>query len=120
MQCKDCQQPPRAGLCADGPNDQAAGTHLRPEEDPMPVPPDKAPLPAGDQTQSPSISIQLNGEPRQFQAGITVGGLIAQLGYAPGSVAVERNREVVPRRAHNETALQAGDEVELVTFVGGG
>jgi sulfur carrier protein len=66
------------------------------------------------------IRILLNGEPRDLPSGATVAALIAQLGYAAGSVAVERNREVVPRRAHDATELLAGDEVELVTFVGGG
>jgi sulfur carrier protein len=49
-----------------------------------------------------------------------VSTLLSQLGYASGSVAVERNREVVPRRAHGTTELLSGDELEVVTFVGGG
>jgi sulfur carrier protein len=66
------------------------------------------------------IRITVNGEPRELLAGVTVSGLLAQLGYTAGAVAVERNREVVPRRAHATTELLAGDEVEVVTFVGGG
>jgi sulfur carrier protein len=49
-----------------------------------------------------------------------VAGLIGQLGFADRRVAVERNREVVPRAHHATTELVAGDRLELVTFVGGG
>ena len=66
------------------------------------------------------IRVTINGEPRELAAGITVSGLLAQLGYTAGAVAVERNREVVPRRTHATTELAAGDELEVVTFVGGG
>ena len=66
------------------------------------------------------IDIVVNGEPRQVAAGITVTGLLAALGLADRRVAVERNREVVPRAEHARTVLAAGDTIELVTFVGGG
>ena len=52
--------------------------------------------------------------------GTTVAALIAELGLADRRVAVERNREVVPRAQHASTELAAGDRLELVTFVGGG
>ncbi len=68
----------------------------------------------------PAVRVLVNGEPRELTAGATVSTLLSQLGYASGSVAVERNREVVPRRAHGTTELLSGDELEVVTFVGGG
>lgn len=46
--------------------------------------------------------------------------LLGQLGFAGQRVAVERNREVVPRAEHDSTELRDGDRIELVTFVGGG
>ena len=67
-----------------------------------------------------TVRVLVNGEPRQLAAGATVGTLIAELGFTAGAVAVERNREVVPRRDHGTTALLSGDELEVVTFVGGG
>ena len=66
------------------------------------------------------IAIVVNGEDRQVPAGTTVLALVELLGLAGRKVAVERNREVVPRAQHAETALADGDRVELVTFVGGG
>jgi sulfur carrier protein len=68
---------------------------------------------------SDSIAITVNGEGRSVAAGTTVAALIDALGLA-GRVAVERNREVVPRAHHATTVLGDGDRLEIVTFVGGG
>jgi sulfur carrier protein len=65
-------------------------------------------------------TIVLNGESRDLRPGATVSSLIADLGLDSRQVAVERNREVVPRARHGETVLAEGDHVEVVTFVGGG
>lgn len=67
-----------------------------------------------------TIDVIINGAPRTCGAGTTVAGLIAELGLADRKVAVERNREVVPRAAHPTTVLDHGDRLEVVTFVGGG
>lgn len=66
------------------------------------------------------ISVNVNGKPRQLPAGTTVRGLVEVLKLEPGLVAVERNGEVVPRREHDQVTLTAGDQLEVVTFVGGG
>ncbi|HVK73115.1 MAG TPA: sulfur carrier protein ThiS [Kofleriaceae bacterium] len=66
------------------------------------------------------IEIVVNGEPRQVPGGTTVLGLIDVLGLGGRRVAVERNRTVVPRAQHAVVVLEAGDRLELVTFVGGG
>ena len=62
----------------------------------------------------------MNGEARDVPDGLTVRGLVEHLGLTDGPVAVECNREVVPRARHATTALAAGDVVEIVHFVGGG
>jgi thiamine biosynthesis protein ThiS len=69
---------------------------------------------------SASIDIVINGQGRSVSEGTTVANLIGELGLAGRPVAVERNREVVPRVAHASTVLAAGDRLEVVTFVGGG
>jgi thiamine biosynthesis protein ThiS len=66
------------------------------------------------------MTIQVNGNEREVPEGTTVTGLLALLGVDRGRVAVERNRDVVPKRAYDETSLQPGDRLEVVTFVGGG
>ncbi|RIA47123.1 thiazole-phosphate synthase [Hephaestia caeni] len=66
------------------------------------------------------ISITLNGEPQRVAAGLSLAGLATELGLAPEKVAVERNREIVPRSTLAEVAIEQGDEIEIVHFVGGG
>lgn len=69
---------------------------------------------------STSIDVVINGQPRAVEVGTTVSVLLEQLGLGDRKVAVERNREIVPRAQHASTTLAAGDRLELVTFVGGG
>jgi len=64
--------------------------------------------------------LTVNGALQEVPDGLTVAGLVQHLGLSGGPVAVEKNREVVPRREHARTALAAGDIVEIVHFVGGG
>ena len=64
--------------------------------------------------------LTVNGEPKDVPDGLTVRGLIEHLGLVEGPVAVEKNREIVPRASHTTTALASGDVVEIVHFVGGG
>ena len=66
------------------------------------------------------IEIKVNGEPRRVQQGLSLAGLAAELGLAPEKVAVERNREIVPRSTLADVEITAGDEIEIVHFVGGG
>lgn len=65
-------------------------------------------------------SITVNAEPRTFPDPLTVAGLLRHLGRDPRKLAVEVNRDVVPRGEHDRTALRDGDAVEIVTLVGGG
>ena len=66
------------------------------------------------------IEIRLNGEPRRLPQGSSVSELIATLELLPEQVAVERNHRLVRRSEHEATRLEPGDEVEVVTLVGGG
>jgi sulfur carrier protein len=65
------------------------------------------------------MKVSINGNVEEVPDQLTVTGLIAHLGLS-GPVAVERNREVVPRAEHATTTLVEGDQLELVHFVGGG
>jgi thiamine biosynthesis protein ThiS len=67
-----------------------------------------------------SIGIQLNGEPRRVSAGTTIAGMLGELGLDPRKVAVERNREIVPRGTFDAVQVSEGDAFEIVHFVGGG
>lgn len=63
--------------------------------------------------------LRINGK-ESPAAGMTLSVYLERHGYARGRVAVERNGEIVPRRLYEETVLQDGDTVEIVSFVGGG
>jgi sulfur carrier protein len=64
--------------------------------------------------------VTLNGEQRGVPDGVTVRGLLEHLALTAGPVAVEINREVVPRAEHATRTVAPGDAVEIVHLVGGG
>jgi thiamine biosynthesis protein ThiS len=67
-----------------------------------------------------TIAVQVNGEPRRVVAAATIAEMLGELGLDPRKVAVERNREIVPRPALHEVRVAEGDTFEIVHFVGGG
>ena len=66
------------------------------------------------------IDIVVNGEPRAASEGQTILDLLQQLDLDPSRVAVELNRRIVKQPRWSETILNAGAQVEIVQFVGGG
>ena len=67
-----------------------------------------------------TIAITVNGEAREVPATATVADLLQRIGLDSRKVAVERNMEIVPRSTYADTALSAGDALEIVHFIGGG
>jgi sulfur carrier protein len=67
-----------------------------------------------------SLRVVVNGEPRMVPAGSTASDLLARLGIAGRPLAVELNRDVIPRSQLAAHVLGEGDELEIVTLVGGG
>ena len=66
------------------------------------------------------MKITVNGDALEVPDDLTVAALVVHLGLTTGPVAVERNREVVPRAEHANTRIAPGDQLEIVHFVGGG
>ena len=66
------------------------------------------------------MQIILNGKPYILESEVNISALSEMLGLEPTKVAIERNREIVPRSRYGDVQLQAGDEVEIVSFIGGG
>ncbi len=70
------------------------------------------------------IEISLNGERHTLADGTTLAMLLERLsgetGRDPRGIAVERNREIVPKSQLHLVVLADGDAIELVQFVGGG
>jgi thiamine biosynthesis protein ThiS len=66
------------------------------------------------------MTLTINGESRDFDRIFTLSDLVADLGMKPDRIAVELNRELVPRERWQATRLADGDKLEIVHFVGGG
>jgi thiamine biosynthesis protein ThiS len=66
------------------------------------------------------MKLTVNGKPVELPDGSTVTGLLSHLAVEPARVAIERNQDVIPRRTWAEARLVDGDQIEIVTFVGGG
>jgi len=66
------------------------------------------------------MNILLNGEKKDVPAGLRVKGLLEHLDIKPERVAVEINEEIVRKATYAETAVNEGDRVEVVQFMGGG
>lgn len=64
--------------------------------------------------------IYVNGEEMECQSGMTLQNLLDSRGFLAERVAVEHNGEIVPRSDYGKTAVQDGDRIEIVHFVGGG
>jgi thiazole synthase len=65
------------------------------------------------------MNLTINGE-NQVSSAETLGALVEQLSMKPDRVAIELNREIVPREQWQQTPLHDGDRLEIVHFVGGG
>ena len=66
------------------------------------------------------MRLTINGETRELPDETTIAAMLDVLGVRRDGVAVEVNREIIPRSRHGEVKLRGGDVVEIVTFVGGG
>lgn len=67
------------------------------------------------------VALTVNGAPRTVAGGTTVAGLLNGLGLDPRMVVVEHNGTILRQRDElGNLALEAGDVLELVHFVGGG
>ncbi len=66
------------------------------------------------------MNVVVNGEPRELPEGMTVAELLAFLQTPAERVVVELNLVILKRAQHTATQMKAGDQVEVVRFVGGG
>jgi sulfur carrier protein len=66
------------------------------------------------------MEVTVNGQPRQIAQNATIAALLDELRLRGSPVAVEVNRQLVPRQRHADHRLAEGDQLEIVTLVGGG
>lgn len=71
-------------------------------------------------TETKSLRIHINGEPREVEDDLSLSQLVTVLALKPEQIAIERNHTVVRRSAWDETLLKPDDKIEIVHFVGGG
>lgn len=64
--------------------------------------------------------VKINGEDRTGLEGKTVMDYLAESGYKKERVAVEKNGEILPKKMYESAVFEDGDELEVVSFVGGG
>ena len=67
-----------------------------------------------------TILVRMNGTDREIPSGLTVHDLLEHLELVPATIVVERNKEILRRESYPAVRVEAGDELELVHFVGGG
>ncbi|MCG9887276.1 MAG: sulfur carrier protein ThiS [Cyanobacteria bacterium] len=69
---------------------------------------------------SDAIAVQINGELQPCPDGLNLPALLEHLGLNPRLLAVEYNGEILHRQYWEGTAIRPGDQIEIVTIVGGG
>ena len=67
------------------------------------------------------MQLVINGQDYpDMPEGLSVEALLSHLGLPQKKVAVERNREIVPKSTFGEATLSEGDRLEIIHFIGGG
>jgi len=65
------------------------------------------------------MNININGEKKDFKEDISITNLLTELGLSDKPVVIELNKEIIIKENYNKT-LNLNDNLEIVTFVGGG
>lgn len=66
------------------------------------------------------MQVKVNGDNTTLHDSATLSDLLTHLGLGQGRVAVEVNREIIPRSEHTGHRLREGDHIEVVQAIGGG
>ena len=66
------------------------------------------------------MELKINGNVKEVKEGISISNLLEEMKTPAIGIAVELNREIIPRSSHESTVLKDGDELEIVKMVGGG
>jgi thiamine biosynthesis protein ThiS len=66
------------------------------------------------------MEVHINGRSREVPEGATITALLELFELQATTVVVEHNREILAKERFDEVVVKAGDQVEIVRFVGGG
>jgi thiamine biosynthesis protein ThiS len=67
-----------------------------------------------------NMQIMVNGTRQEAPSDINVSQLLVKLNFLPERVAVEVNLAIIDRGKYGQTLLSEGDQIEIISFVGGG
>ena len=66
------------------------------------------------------MHVQVNGKATEVEPGMTLADFIAQKGLKPEAVVIEHNRMILSRERWRDVVLTSSDQLQIVSFVGGG
>ncbi len=66
------------------------------------------------------MNIMLNGKAREISDNSSLQEMLEEINVENRRIAVEVNREIIPRAKHPEFELSDGDHIEIIQAVGGG
>lgn len=66
------------------------------------------------------VKLVVNGQERVLEGVKTLADVVGHFGLNERIIVIEHNLNIVPREMYGETAVQEGDKIEIVHFVGGG
>ncbi len=66
------------------------------------------------------INVTINGDTHSLEKDLSLNELLAHFDIEEGKVAVEHNREIVPKSLMGNVMISDGDNLEIVHFIGGG
>ena len=66
------------------------------------------------------MHILLNGKSLEFSPSLTLADVLREAGFAGKRVAIEVNREIVPKSQHDRHVIVDGDRIEIILAIGGG
>lgn len=66
------------------------------------------------------MKLTVNGNEMEFQEGISVQEMLNAMNNQNKMIVIEKNLEIVPKENFTQTILKEGDNIEIISFVGGG
>ncbi len=67
-----------------------------------------------------TLKIYINGEEKEFGSESTIFDIVSTMDVNPRKIAVEKNKEIIPKSTYKNETISSGDVIEIVDFVGGG
>ena len=66
------------------------------------------------------INVTINGDTHSLDSDLNLNELLARFDIEQDKVAIEHNREIVPKSTFDRVTVTDGDNLEIVHFIGGG